>query len=360
MKKHLLYLVAGALALSACTSEEVYDESIQNNAIGFQNVVSKQSRGDVADITYNSIKQFYVYGYYTMPSYEGNPIQIFDAESVTRPDLTKDDWNYDHTRYWVPTATYYFYAYSCNNTYLREQFGLFAMNMSGSTPNERALKISEYRCDDKHQHDLVFASKEGVKAEMSGNAPVNFKFQHLLTKVDAKFTSKFPAEYDVVISEVRFENICNIGWYNPNSGWYKVERDEDATENPKVYLLSQEDGSITATAGKSTPTTCSAVVLPWTYNDISNNVTIKFKVAVNTTIPGKDGAPDIVENILTRDLSGTWSPDWKMGYKYTYNIAISGSTTKLEAIAFTTITDSDGQAVTDWTPADGATIRISA
>ncbi|MDE6394660.1 MAG: hypothetical protein K2K77_04890, partial [Duncaniella sp.] len=39
---------------------------------------------------------------------------------------------------------------------------------------------------------------------------------------------------------------------------------------------------------------------------------------------------------LSRNMSGTWKPDWKTGYSYTYNIAITGTATNLEPIVFET------------------------
>ncbi|MDE5786893.1 MAG: fimbrillin family protein, partial [Duncaniella sp.] len=122
MKNQFFFLALGAVALTACTSEEVVDVSVQSNAIGFENAVMKQSRADaqVGDLTTDNLDKFMVYGYYTKEGQTANPIQVFGGDAVTKQN---GGWSYSGTRFWVPDATYSFFAYSCADVALDNNYG---------------------------------------------------------------------------------------------------------------------------------------------------------------------------------------------------------------------------------------------
>lgn len=373
MKRSYFYFAASALVLSACTSEAVLDDAIlTQNAIGFENVVKKHSRqeGDVTDLTGNSLKSFQVFGYYTLPENNEHANTVFDDVTVTRAD--NGTWSYaGEQRFWVPKAKYYFYAYSCGDVVkLNSDYGTFTLDTKGEhTADERVLKINNYICDSSHQHDLIFASNTGATAddEFAGilgkekaNDLVSFQFKHLLTKVNAKFTSNFPDEYVITISNVTLENIRNIGNYNPSAGtdpithhsqggWQNVERVKG--QRPIVYLLNTGETNvkpITTSRGKEPAVTNSAFVIPYSYNgtkptqenpDIPNTfVYLKFKLTVSYN----------GEDIMTKELTGEFNPSWTAGYTYTYNVIVDGSAANLEIITFTTDTDEDGNEVSNW------------
>ncbi len=207
MKKILFSLGVCAMALTACTSEEVIEEGVQGNAIGFQNAVSKESRA----LTNASLEKFYVYGYYLKDGFTATPVNVFSAVEVRKTGTT---WSYDNTRYWVPDTKYYFYAYSCENATAKVSASL---NLTGSDVNARALRFSNYTCNDSHQHDLIYAEAEGIDGKEAENEPVSFNFKHILTKINVEFTSGFAAGYDIEISDVRIVNIRDNGNYNPKA-----------------------------------------------------------------------------------------------------------------------------------------------
>lgn len=353
MKKSFLYLAAGALALTACTSEEVLDESsIHSNAIGFENVVSKQTRA--TEITNGTFNEFGVFGYYVLDANPNHGILVFNNETVTRDGDGSTNWTYNTPRYWVPEATYYFYAYSCGGIKLGEDYGNFSMDVTKSTQEDRAFKITNYICDNTHQHDLLFAKNEGPRK--TDNSPVKFKFAHILTKIDAKFFSDLAPEYTIEISNVRISNIRNKGDYSSaevkwiNQTRFNTANPDDEKPIPSVILPEGKEPLVACKGGKLTPavgsteeievpakepkTSC-AFVMPYTYIDDTNVVTISFTATIK-----KDN--DIVLSGLY--MSGTWKPTWLMGYQYTYNIKIGGSTAGLNAIIFQT----DAEAIDDW------------
>lgn len=361
MKRNLFYFAASALVLAGCTSENVVEDvAKKNNAICFENVVNKVTRVD--DITGDNLKQFNVFGFYVNPNDEFSAYEIFDDVLVTRDGL---DWSYtdeegNGLRYWLTGNKYYFYAYNCGNAEkLSSQYGTFSLDMDNSkelTAKERVLIINKYICDHTHQHDLIYASNvggsnyEGIQALESGNAAVALQFRHILSKVNAKFTSKFPEEYKVFIKNVSFQNIRNVGNYHPVTGWQEVKRE---SEMPYINLsttTTDEEGKPTNISivngtdklGRQlSATTDTGVVIPWGYQGdsaeegVDNKVYLTFDIEV--TNQGK--------TVLTRSLKAILNPTWLPGYFYTYNIELSGSSTNMDAIIFTTATDEGGRVI---------------
>lgn len=364
MKRRFFYFAVSTLALTACTSEGVVEDAVvSHNAIRFENVVNKISRANV-DLTTDNLVRFNVFGYYTTPKTDENgddvisniAVRVFDDVPVTL-DKTLGIWSYTGgDRYWVPGAHYYFYAYSCGSiAKLSNDFGEFSMDMdNGINPSDRVLIIKNYICDNTHQHDLVYASNvgatkdnpwHGIVAQESDNPDVSFQFKHILAKVNATITSKFPSDYTVSVSNISLENIRNKGSYNPNDAgvWQNVIRKNDARNF--VYLLdTSKDGvlPITTTSAQNPASTEAAFVIPYHYTTSASDtdetgVTLKFHIQVHNK----------GELIFEKDMVGKFNPNWKAGYKYTYNVEVSGSSTNLQTIVFTTVTDGEG-AVTNW------------
>lgn len=359
-KKHLLILAAGALALTACTSEDVVDDvATSRNLIQFENVVNKLSRAE--DLETKTFKKFNVYGFYTMPGDDYVANKVFSNEAVTKQD--NGSWVYtSEDRYWVPNAKYYFYAYSCGNTSkLDDKFGSFSLNMNNDypegTPDEdkltakdRCLIITDYICDNDHQHDLVFATNTGtdfggIVGQTTGNKTVPFEFNHILSKVKARFSTQFNKDYKVEIKNVTIQNIRNTGDYDPENGWLDVTR---KAGTPFVVLQAEpisvknekdsEGNQVTVDSGE-------AYVIPCKYDQ---DPTAGATVYINFEIEVYFGNSLVLSKILT----GTFTPDWTAGYSYTYNVEISGSTTQMDVITFTTGTNALGDFV-EWKGDDG-------
>ncbi len=371
MKRKIFYFAVSALALSACTSEDVIEDISQTrNVISFENVVNKPSRAE--DITTNNLSQFNVFGFYTSPGDEFTAHEIFDDILVKKSGT---DWKYtsndDSLRYWINKAKYYFYAYNCGNAdKLSSEYGSFTLDMSNTnklTAADRVLKIDNYRCDNSHQHDLIYASNTGenfggILGTDNANNPVALRFKHILTKVNARFTSKFPTEYTAYIKNVSIQNIRNYGDYS-GTAWQNVERREGETpyvalasantENNPQYISVVNDTD--AKGNQLYAETGTAFVIPWDYNGKDND-------------EGEAGEPTEGENksettfvsivfdvdvyigeelIFTKHLSGKFNPTWLAGYFYTYNIELSGKASNMQAIVFTTVTDEQGSVV-DW------------
>lgn len=366
MKKSIFFLAVSAIALSACTSEEVIDVGVQSNAIGFENAVMKQSRADqglIGDLTNDSFDKFLVYAYYTMKNQSNNPVQVFSGEPVTKSvDEKGVSWNYINTRYWVPDASYNFFAYSCADVALDNQYGTVGLSLN-ETGSERQMTISNFRCDQSHNHDLIVAQVRNMvglaKTEENAapNPNVSLKFEHVLTKIDAVFTSEFDGEYDIVIKDVKIVNFRNIGAFTSNNTKWTAERDPASTSYIQLPFAGNEgiansadyneDGTLKRAENKAQ--TGSVFVIPYSYS--LNDVQITFSLDL---YKGTEHTPATL--VLGRNMTGTWSPKWEAGKYYTYNIRLSGTAANLQPIVFETSKDMN---LDNWTSGASTATDIS-
>ncbi len=357
MKKiSFIIAVSAAVALSACTSESVIEDAAQDSkVINFTSVVNKHSRA-TTDLTTANLNHFAVFGYYTLPKDSQTASTIFYNEIVSTTNGV--EWTYDgEKRYWIPEAKYYFFAYNCGNVAkLGTGYGTFDMNTDDKMdPEKRVLVIENYKCDDTHQHDLIFASSTGdnyagIEGSTSGNNPVAFNFKHLLSKVRVNFKSTFPTEYEVVISNVKIQDIRNYGSYSPiseGSGWYETKRGIANNEHPAISLVRTSTSIVdekpvvtdlpieTTNTGKTENpgvTTDYAYVLPYDYSNdgvaglSAEDVFIYFDLTVynkGQEVFNKTG------------MHGKFTPIWTPGFAYTYNIEVNGEAANLNTIEFT-------------------------
>lgn len=345
MKRNLFYFAAGVLALSACTSEDVVNDVARTrNVIGFENVVKKSSRAD--DITNSQFKQFYVFGYYNKGANVFSP--VFENTLVTRL-ATNDGWSYydeatgEDYRHWIPGAKYHFFAYSVGNGAKLEQ-------KVGGTPlsdGTSTFGFEDFVCDAENQSDLIFAyncgsDNTGIEAMETGNTDVSLNFAHILTKVNATFSSGFPKGYEVKISNVTISNIYDKGdfLYQPGetatSPVYTWNAElGGGTGNVVLWAADADPLSVVFTNDASTNSeeTNSAYVIPHKYNDPS--VCINFSIEVI----------DNGNTIISKNLVGKFKPNWLPGYTYTYNIEVDGDAANLDIIGFSTAVDEDGNIV---------------
>ncbi len=342
MKKSIFFMAGCAVALASCTQTDVLEEGVQSSAIGFENAVSKESRALTSGEGGNFAK-FYVFGYYTQATAPNNPVSVFDGEEVT---LADGAWGYSNTRYWVPDATYRFYAYSCENA--TPTGAVVGLNIEGSTVQQRALSIKGYTTHS--HHDLIFATNDaGIVGKETGNAKVPFTFKHILSKLNVKFDSEFATGYDIEVSKVSIQNIYDKADYNPyeNPTWGNVAKTSTSDVNPTQINLALLAGKNVASAAEDAADEKVAVtedgyVIPHAYS--TTLVRLQF------TIDVKQG-DDVM---FSRTLTGTWSPKWEEGKAYTYNVKINGTAAELEPIVFETTQNIEG-----WGEGDTSEVEMS-
>lgn len=323
MKKILLSSLTCALALSACTSEEVINVSPQSNAITFKNVVNKNSRA----LDSGSFNQFYVYGYYTKGNDLNTRFNIFTDTPVSK---TGNTWSSAINRYWVPGANYSFYAFSCENNDIAASYGGASVGL-----NDGIFRIN-YTCHSTsgNSHDLLFASNLGIQGKDDNNETVSLQFRHILSKVSLQFVSDFPDGYQVEITDISLSDFENMGTFTANTTtnsdgeWSAIKYDEN---NVNSFSLTAMNGNITS-SGKEPVETSACFMIPNNYNAGSggdNPVKIKFKIRLINPNLGSGN-----QTIASNTLIGSWHPKWRQGTHYVYTVHLSGNEAGMEQIKF--------------------------
>ena len=178
MKKILLSAIA-IFAMVACNNEvpvTISDQSLITFADSF---VEAKTRAAVdPSITTGTINAFDVWGFINQPSGV-----VFNAERVTKNEDGK--WTYDNLQYWVPNKPYYFHAVAPVDD----------ANIVVDTKDMNTDGLGTISFTNVYgTTDLLYASKHVATGDdvISGVAPVELKFMHLLSKIKFTFTNGFP------------------------------------------------------------------------------------------------------------------------------------------------------------------------
>ena len=215
MKKILLSAIA-IFAMVACNNEvpvTISDQSLITFADSF---VEAKTRAAVdPSITTGTINAFDVWGFINQPSGV-----VFNAERVTKNEDGK--WTYGNLQYWVPNKPYYFHAVApvddaniVVDTQDMNTDGLGTIsftNVDGTT-------------------DLLYASKHVATGDdvISGVAPVELKFMHLLSKIKFTFTNGFLTDNtslkvtDIKITNAPAKGSVAVNTERENFSWTLVQ-----------------------------------------------------------------------------------------------------------------------------------------
>lgn len=332
-----IFCVAGVLALTSCSSSDVLNENPESGSvIGFNSYVSNSSRA----VANENFTKFFVYGGY-QPKGESDYHTVFSGVEVSKGDDSK--WTYSGaSKYWVAEASYKFYAYSCEHIELSKGAPSFVT----SSDDAGHFKITDYICGDEHQHDLVFAESGAITGKETGNTAVSLTFKHVLSKVNVKFKSGFPAGFKINISDVQIRNMYDKANFSSKLAerWSDHSRtvayDASSSKWTKTSLKITGANTIEAAVTGDTPkdavdvTTDTGYFIPATYSD---NIYLNFKIAVVDS----EGT-----TIKSDYIQGSFTPNWSISTAYTYNVTVNGSAAGVEAIEFTVDADNG---IEEWT-----------
>ena len=220
MKKLFVSILAIA-ALAACANEELV--SVNQEAIEFGGPFVENSTRTAIDPSYGEngadLKLFNVYG--TVNG--GNGLVAIFAGDEVKGDVGANVWSCDVKQYWIKDATYNFAALV--NAPATEG----AVTLTDYLPT----KVNGFTADGAT--DLMYApSEEDIVGLATGNQPVDFTFDHLLSKV--KFTvvnnSKAAAEYSFKVN-----NITITG--NKTGNVTLATKAWDTLSNPGAYDVAE-------------------------------------------------------------------------------------------------------------------------
>ena len=327
MKKSLFIIAATALVIS-CSNNDVKNDIIGNNEIGFDANTYKTTR---AEITNNAALAnaggFIVWGYkaknQTTMDWTVDAYTVFNGVNVTASANNgayisgdQTNWTYATKKYWDKNAKYCFYAaapYKAN-TY----------SVTGDT-NDKMIIINGVTSGLASGSDDFLVARGGVKNREGSDqtSNVDFTFNHTMTKVD--FELKKGSN---VTGEVKVQSITMTGWNNGtgkftqnsnntpsglNNGEWEFTSDADGS----VSILTGETAALTTEAAKST--TQDYIMVPQNIDAGDLTFTITF------TVDGEE----FKDHVGTITAAQTWGTD----SHFTYTITVSPAAIEFDVVS---------------------------
>lgn len=309
MKKNVLYLAMGLLALASCSQDET--TGLDNGAgIKFRPSVGNVTRGPV--ITTANISQFKVSSYLA-----GAAANFFTDLQVNKAGSV---WSTAQTYYWPGTGTLNFFAYSPVD-----------VTTVAVSPTARAINNFSPAPAVADQKDVVVAFATGTKAanETSG---VALQFKHILSQIQVKAKSANTTAYEIKVLGVKLGHVSSTANFTfpttvvtgtlPSSHWTVPGTAKDyATNLDSEFTLTSDAENIT----KSNFLMIPQQLTPWTKGSGADGAYI----AVLCRISSKNGGnltqifpPQADKFAYAAVPVGT---NWLPGKKYTYTLNFLGS-----------------------------------
>ena len=307
MKKQLFLLAGVAAALASCTKTETVEQN-PSTAIGFSSAwVGNSVDSKVDETTKDNLRTFQVYGGYLAD----NMTHVFDNVAVSSTD--GQTWTYEgDLRYWAEGEHYKFAAYA---PAVAATYGTVATDFASG-----ALTFTDFVSNPTNQCDLIYATAD-VPSASADQGKVSFNFNHLLSMIKFTFKSGFAEDIEVTISDLKVYGMVSTGTYN--QGW-------TTTPAAKVEEAAPFTDIKVPTAEKTSDASSDDfAVIPQSIG--GTDVTVSFTV----NVANEHGDLVISNEPLSAQLPAT---TWKAGYRYNYNVTISGSQVDLNPIEFGTPT----------------------
>lgn len=222
MKKNLFYISLAALALVACSENEMQNPSEFETAIGFETFAQKATRGAdnsgstaSGDLS-NYHLTFVVNGYKQIAS--DAPVWVFENQTVNYASADTK-WSYKPLRFWDKSASgYFFYAAAPKNSSwvfdkTTKKYTFSSLTLTGeSIASSDAINSAAIFGD----YDLMLAHDvEGYTAYNSN--PVNLEFDHILSRfnIGVRMSDKVdPDEVAITLNEIGLFNMVNKGSFD--------------------------------------------------------------------------------------------------------------------------------------------------
>ena len=179
--------VLAVLCFTACVQEEINNQS-QSEAITFgSSFVEYATRATVTDES--NLAGFNVWGYMNnvaAPVFEGTEVEKVSGV-----------WTYDgDDKYWIPGQDYYFAALAPMNS---TNVSLALASAENASKGLGTLTFTNAAGEE----DLIYSEYKTTSLP-SNNAPVEFEFKHLLSKVRISFENQMANDYiNVKISNIK-------------------------------------------------------------------------------------------------------------------------------------------------------------
>ena len=308
MKKIFLAVVALA-AMTACSNDEFV--SVDRAPINFgEAFVDNATRA--ADKTYGAVplKSFNVYGTVKGKGV-ANPVNIFSGDLVEGTvgssivnGVETHVWDCEKEEYWVVGAAYNFAA-------VVDATVVEATKTAAGMPTQLAPKTSDNGSNFK---DMLYAAAS-VEEATANQGPVNFTFQHLLSKVQFTVTSTATGSYSHSVTGIKVKNFAT-GTYNiAGETW------GEATPNTDISFGKIED--VTAASKENIGTTDEIIGKTNETQMLLIPTTKPFDVTFTVEVYRKNGENNkTLVSTETKTVTVTGKPLVK-GNAYNFTIACS-------------------------------------
>lgn len=349
MKKSFLIAAMAGLAFVGCTESDL-DKSVKSQeAISFSAPAIRPNTRAAEEIggTYDKGLQFNVFGNW----FTGNYTQFSNGktyinEATAVYDATGNTWyplNGGNYYYWPKNGTITFSAYSPASAKMK----------AAADIADTGLKFSNYTVDNAQPNsdmeDVLFSERayNNVASTGSNNpyAGVDIQFRHALSSI--VFTAKMDKAYpgtQVRIKTITLSNVASTASFNQNlddanakttklptiagtstyeAAWtghstpvaYSVDNSNKILENvdgAAPYYFCTTDGKAPAYYGADTNNYRKSdfILIPQNLDGVTLTIAYTIKTADSAEI----------DQTFTKVFTST--AEWKMGYRYIYNIAI--------------------------------------
>lgn len=284
--KKIFFAAIALVALASCAKEEFV--SVNRQAISFgEAFVDNATRADYS--VAGNLTEFYVYGTASGTMQGGGTVNIFDGDEVTGTVGTNvvngketHVWNCTETQYWIPGANYAFAAVV--------DATVEAPASNNGMPTTLTTIADDATTGNMYLKDMLYAEAtvNGAAVTVDYDTPVNFTFQHLLSKVHFTVTSTAQGDYSHKVTGIKVYNYAE-GTYTINGGTWNVNGD------PVVAVTFADIAGVSSTNGGVSNADMLLVPTAATYN-----VTFTVELYKGTTKLGTETKTIPVEKDLVK------------------------------------------------------------
>ena len=288
--KNLFIAILAVCSLAACQKNQILN--LNKAQILFYNpFVNNQVRA--TDNTYSGVAELTKFNVYGTVTGTAGTVNIFNGVEVNGT-VGAAEWSYDeqYNQYWIPGASY-----------------AFAAVVDGTVPSENVnnmpLTLKPIADATMNFKDLLYDEEtvNGEDVTKEYNTPVNFTFEHLLSKAHFTVTSNAMGRYYHSVTGIKVQNITD-GTYTISSGAWSgnlVANDEAKTDwvsfgdITEVNAESKVSDDTNAPAGKTCAT--QMLLVPTTRDFL---VTFTVELFKDTTKLGTETKTITVPNDLVK------------------------------------------------------------
>ena len=271
--KKLFFAIAALAVMTSCNNDELV-EVTPKQAISFGNAFVDNATRAI-DKTYNSSNKpssFHVYGTTQGDEVNAQLVSIFDYVGVSSTNTTGvgDDYFYDskYTQYWIEKNKYNFSA-------------LVHAEKDNVVLGEDKLP-SKVKFTSNGDIDLLYAkSDEITPSSESYNTPVEFTFEHLLSKLHISFSNTITSntddlKYEYKVTDVNIINAISSAECDFSTKKWSNHSDTDQIQLSFGNISNASSSNISEDAifvdgGKTATSTYSKLIIPGTYNGVYPN-----------------------------------------------------------------------------------------